>query len=498
MSSQDEVLAGAVESDDGSTVLRRIGDNPRCQDTANSRILPEMTAPPDDQISDRLQTALWAAAGLAILVLLYALSPILTPFLLAGILAYICNPLTDRITGFGVPRMVAVLLVILALAALGAGLVLIVLPLLYEEAAVLAARTPEAMALANEKLAPWLRQNFGLRLRFDSASLQKLAAGNWDTVQVILERIYSSLKIGGVALVGLAVNLMLAPVVLFYLLLDWHGMIARVSNIVPRPWHEKIDSVATDIDAVLSQYLRGQILVMAILAAYYCVALWLAGHSLRAVDRRRHRPADLHPLPRLRHGTDPGPAGRHAAVRRLGPDRRRAGRVRHRPGTGELPPDALPGRRAHRPAPAGGDLRPDGLRPVVRLLRRAGRAAGLRRPAGRPARSARRSISPAAFTGASLNGRTAAADAARPQAGATAYPGQFRRRHQCRTAAAPARPGRRAQLRSPLHLGAARLRQEPPAGSYSGEPRRAAAHSPWFLTGNEAGAELTPAPGSCW
>jgi predicted PurR-regulated permease PerM len=236
-----------------------------------------MTAPPDDQISLRLQTALWVAAGLAILVLLYALSPILTPFLLAGILAYICNPLTDRIAAWGLPRMAAVGLVMLALTALTAGLILIILPLLYEEAAVLAARTPEALALANEKLAPWLRQNFGLRLRFDPASLQKLAAGNWDTVQIILERIYSSLKIGGVALVGLAVNLMLAPVVLFYLLLDWHGMIGRIAGIVPRPWHEKIDSIATDIDAVLSQYLRGQILVMAILAAYYCVALWLAG-----------------------------------------------------------------------------------------------------------------------------------------------------------------------------------------------------------------------------
>jgi predicted PurR-regulated permease PerM len=235
-----------------------------------------MTAPPDDQISLRLQTALWVAAGLAILVLLYALSPILTPFLLAGILAYICNPLTDRIAAWGVPRMAAVGLVMLALTALTAGLILIILPLLYEEAAVLAARTPEALALANEKLAPWLRQNFGLRLRFDPASLQKLAAGNWDTVQIILERIYSSLKIGGVALVGLAVNLMLAPVVLFYLLLDWHGMIGRIASVVPRPWHEKIDGIAADIDAVLSQYLRGQILVMAILAAYYCVALWLA------------------------------------------------------------------------------------------------------------------------------------------------------------------------------------------------------------------------------
>lgn len=224
-----------------------------------------------------MQAALWIAVGLAVLVLLYALTPILTPFVLAGILAYICNPVTDRLTGLGLPRLAAVVLVILALAALGAGLVLIVLPLLYEEATVLAARTPEALVLANEKLAPWLRQNFGIRLKFDTASLQKLAAGNWDTVQVILERLYSSLKIGGVALIGLMVNVLLAPVVMFYLLLDWHGMLGRFGGIVPRPWHAKLNSVANDIDSVLSQYLRGQILVMAILAVYYSIALWLAG-----------------------------------------------------------------------------------------------------------------------------------------------------------------------------------------------------------------------------
>ena len=235
-----------------------------------------MIPAPDASSSDRLQGALWIAAGLSILALLYALSAILTPFLLAGILAYICNPVTDRLTGWGLPRLLAVVLVILALAAMSAGLVLIILPLLYEEAALLASRMPEAMALVNEKLAPWLRHNFGIRLKLDAPSLQKLAAGNWDTVQIILERIYSSLKIGGVALVGLMVNLLLAPVVLFYLLADWQAMRRRLSGIVPRPWHGKLRQIAADIDGVLSQYLRGQILVMAILAAYYTVALWLA------------------------------------------------------------------------------------------------------------------------------------------------------------------------------------------------------------------------------
>jgi len=236
-----------------------------------------MNSPPDADHSHRLQAALWIAAGLAILVLLYALSPILTPFLLAGILAYICNPVTDRVTRLGLPRILAVVLVMLALAALGAGLILIILPLLYDEAAVLTERTPAALRLINDNLAPWLHDHFGLRLHLDAASLKKLAAGNWDTVQAVLERIYSSLKIGGVALVGLAVNVMLSPVVMFYLLLDWHGMIGRMANVIPRPWHAKLVVVARDVDAVLSQYLRGQILVMGLLAAYYFLALWIAG-----------------------------------------------------------------------------------------------------------------------------------------------------------------------------------------------------------------------------
>jgi len=263
------------------------------------QILPEMTHPPTEPISpspepqaeeqttrldaginelgDHLQTALWLAAGFAVLALFYALSPILAPFVLAAVLAYISSPSVDRLTQWGVPRILAVVVVLLGLVLLGAGLVLILLPLLYEEAMILAARTPEALTLANEKLSPWLRQNFNIRLRFDPASLQKLAANNWDTVQIVLERVYSSVKIGGVALVGIAINLMLAPVVMFYLLLDWHGLITRLGNSIPRPWSAKVNQLTRDIDSVLSQYLRGQILVMVTLAVYYAVALWIAG-----------------------------------------------------------------------------------------------------------------------------------------------------------------------------------------------------------------------------
>jgi predicted PurR-regulated permease PerM len=228
-------------------------------------------------ITQRLQTALWIGLGLACLWLLALLGPILTPFLLAGILAYVCNPLVDRLQKLGLPRLAAVLVVLVLLLALLVGLTLILVPLLVDEAGVLAARLPEALTLANEKISPWLRETLGIKLRFDPASLRKLAAENWSDLQTVAQQLYESLKIGGVALLGVLINLLLAPVVMFYLLVDWHRLLERIDNAIPRAWHEKAATMARDVDLVLSQFLRGQVLVMATLAAYYSLALWIAG-----------------------------------------------------------------------------------------------------------------------------------------------------------------------------------------------------------------------------
>lgn len=228
-------------------------------------------------IDQRLQTALWIGLGLALLWLLWLLGPILTPFLLAGILAYVCSPLVDRLQRLGLPRLVAVLAVMLLLLALLVGMVLIFIPLVVEEIAVLTDRLPEVATLANEKLLPWLRANFGIRVRFDPASLKKLAAENVDSLQAIGQHLFQSLKIGGVAMLGLLVNLLLTPVVMFYLLLDWQSLLARLDAAIPRAWHDKTVAMVRDIDKVLSQFLRGQLSVMTVLAVYYSLALWIAG-----------------------------------------------------------------------------------------------------------------------------------------------------------------------------------------------------------------------------
>ena len=101
----------------------------------------------------------WIAIAAAVGYLLWLLSPILAPFLFAGILAYIFNPLVERLTRLRVPRAAAVVLVLLLALGIVAGLLLIVAPLFYNETRLLGERLPGLFAWFNERAAPWLKQH---------------------------------------------------------------------------------------------------------------------------------------------------------------------------------------------------------------------------------------------------------------------------------------------------------------------------------------------------
>jgi predicted PurR-regulated permease PerM len=103
-----------------------------------------------------------------------------------------------------------------------------------------------------------------------------MASDAFQANQDLLPRLLGSLQIGGVALLGILVNLLLIPVVLFYLLRDWHQIVARVDGLIPRHLHARARRIFREIDAVLAEFLRGQILVMLVMSVYYVAALWLA------------------------------------------------------------------------------------------------------------------------------------------------------------------------------------------------------------------------------
>lgn len=230
------------------------------------------------------QSIPWLAAALAIVLLAYLLSPILTPFLLAAILAYICNPLVDRLEGKRVPRVLGAVLVLLLLASILAGLVLVLYPLIQREVTTVIQRLPAAVDLFNKRIAPWLHSNFGVSLSLDTDTAKELVIENWDSAQEIIKRVLASLRLGGLAVIGFVANMLLVPVVMFYVLWEWPQIVARIDGAIPRPWHLRARRIVGDIDAVLAEFLRGQSLVMLALAVFYSVGLWIAGlHSWLAL-----------------------------------------------------------------------------------------------------------------------------------------------------------------------------------------------------------------------
>ena len=218
----------------------------------------------------------WLAVALAVGGLLYLLSPILAPFLFAAILAYMLDPLVERLTGKFVPRTLAVLLAMFAVLLAIVALALIVLPLFVKELRLLAERVPEFIVWLNQRLAPFLERHLGMAFQFDVDTVRRLAGDLVADNQDLVARLLGSLKIGGLAVLAFIVNLLLVPVVLFYLLRDWNPLLARVDALIPRRAYDKAKTILREVDVVLAEFLRGQLLVILAMSMFYVLALWLA------------------------------------------------------------------------------------------------------------------------------------------------------------------------------------------------------------------------------
>ena len=234
---------------------------------------------------DQKQTAFWLVLWLALVLLLYALGPILTPFIAAAILAYALNGGVDYLDRlrFGrhtLPRALSVALVMLLFLSAVTMLILIVIPVLQKEIPLLRAQIPLFLTKMNLILAPRLHE-MGIHVQLDGTGNRRIVSEQFaDSGDEIWATVLASARVGGVAILGWAVTVVLIPVAMFYLLLDWHRILERVAGAVPRRWVVQTIGMAQEVNVLLAQYLRGQLLVMMVLAAYYSLALTLAGFEV--------------------------------------------------------------------------------------------------------------------------------------------------------------------------------------------------------------------------
>lgn len=227
------------------------------------------------------------SAALAAGLLVYLLRPILTPFLLAALFAYLGNPLVLRLQGEGrrlkwrVSRTAAVVVVFLFLFIALVLSVLMVLPLLQRELARFVEWLPVWLEWFQSQALPWLRERFGLGPDLPGAeALTGLLAEHWQQAgDWMMQALGSVGRSGGVVFAWL-LNLILVPVVTFYLLRDWDRLLQGMRDLLPRSLEPRATRIAAQADAVLATFVRGQLMVMLSLAVFYAAGLWLAGLDL--------------------------------------------------------------------------------------------------------------------------------------------------------------------------------------------------------------------------
>ncbi|NBQ90299.1 MAG: AI-2E family transporter [Betaproteobacteria bacterium] len=222
----------------------------------------------------------WGLLALVLGAVIWLLAPVLAPFVVAAVLAYILHAPVSALQARGVPRLLAVLAVeALALLALS-GLLLLLVPVLLHELPLLREQVPRLAVRFNETLVPLLARlgvEFSLDVAAIKAMMLKVFGGNAD--ELILAAL-SSLRIGGSVALAVVGYLVLVPVALYYLLVDAHRLSAWAASLVPPRLGPSVFGFARECDDLLSHYLRGQVLVMLALAAYYTLALMVLGFDL--------------------------------------------------------------------------------------------------------------------------------------------------------------------------------------------------------------------------
>jgi len=222
----------------------------------------------------------WAALAAAAIAFLWLLGPVLTPFVVGAVLAYALHPAVEQLASRRVPRLLAVVLVEIAALFAVTGLVLLIVPILSKELPLLNEQLPLLVERINRAVTPWLAQ-MGINVSLEPGSLReflvKYLDANWDAG---LAAALSSARIGGSIVFTVVGYAILVPVVLFYLLADWPLYVMRAIALVPPRLRDRVASFTHDCDIVLGQYLRGQLLVMLLMAAFYSVGLALFGFDL--------------------------------------------------------------------------------------------------------------------------------------------------------------------------------------------------------------------------
>ncbi|MGR3500505.1 MAG: AI-2E family transporter [Limimaricola soesokkakensis] len=218
------------------------------------------------------QARIWAVIAIVTFALLWLLGDVILPFLVGGALAYLLDPLADRLERLGLSRAMAVAVIALGVVLIFAAAVLLLIPTLIRQTTQLVQTAPELFSGLRDGLAARFPE-----LMDESSTIRTQLDAIGAAVQARGGEILNSVLSSAMGVINLLVLFVVVPVVAVYLLVDWDRMVARIDELLPREHAPTIRQLAREVDRTLASFVRGQGLVCLILGTYYAVALALVG-----------------------------------------------------------------------------------------------------------------------------------------------------------------------------------------------------------------------------
>lgn len=212
--------------------------------------------------------------------LLYVLAPVLTPFMIAVLLAYLFNPVVDKLTTWHLPRVIAIIIVFIFIFFILLCLIFLIVPLIEQQIIALIHNIPKINNWLNKSIWPWFTKHLDLRMRFDLDQIKTTLTQHLQESSNFVAKAWSMISHSGIALIGFFTTIILIPVVTFYLLCDWKKIVTTSSHLLPRHYEKKIVTMIQECGEVLAAFFRGQLLVMISLGIIYAIGLWLIGLNI--------------------------------------------------------------------------------------------------------------------------------------------------------------------------------------------------------------------------
>lgn len=219
----------------------------------------------------------WLVLLVVVLICTYLLRSVLLPFVAGMAVAYLLDPVCDRLERWKLSRTWATTIVTVVFVLICVAILLILVPAVVSQIVALIERAPAYVSAIQREIGELIAM---LKDRLEPQTLERLQEamrGSADRVIAWATNVLGGVISGGVAFINFVALLVITPVVAFYLLRDWDRLVEQADDALPRKHLETIRSLAKQVDETLAGFLRGQGMVCVILAVFYAIGLTLAG-----------------------------------------------------------------------------------------------------------------------------------------------------------------------------------------------------------------------------